>query len=349
MKDIDTHIEWIDIAKGIGIILVIAGHTFSMDIIYPVYAFHLPLFFLLSGLVNHESKISSDSSFLLKKVRTIIKPWAVIWCISLFVCLIVPQWRCNLSIKTMLYEFYTTNTNNVQNSSIWFLLCMFVMLCLYAIIRHIPPQKITSFCLLLAAIALLWAKQPIEYIFGTILHLPEGRMPFKIDSALIALVYFLVGTRNKERIVNHISKAKYNPILILSLVLITVLTTRLNGKSNLNAYTFGNNVLLYYPLAFFSIYTCMTVSQYISTSSSAWMKTVLNFYGTNSLLIFGFQSLYIRLYLLIFNNLQGSDMKLYCNNPMYHQIGSFLTVTFILSPLTVYVIQKLRKRGFTLL
>ena len=47
----DNRIEWIDIAKGIGIILVIAGHCFYLGYSYPLYAFHMSLFFLLSGLL----------------------------------------------------------------------------------------------------------------------------------------------------------------------------------------------------------------------------------------------------------------------------------------------------------
>lgn len=349
MKDTNNRIEWVDIAKGIGIMLVIAGHAFSMDIIYPVYAFHLPLFFFLSGLVNNESKITSDFILLFKKVHTILKPWAVFWCVSLFVCLIVPQWRNNLSGKTILYEFYTANTNNVQNSSIWFLLCMFVMMCLYALVRHIPRNKVSVTCMGLAAISILWIKQLIEYIFGTILHLPDGRMPFKMDSSFIALVFFCVATWNREWIIKRIRSTKYNPTLIFCFVLMTIAAACFNGTSNLNAYAFGNNVLLYYPIAFFGIFTCMIVSQKISTIQYPWLRSLLRFYGINSLLIFGFQSLYIRLYLLLFNYLQGFDMQLYCNNPMYHQVGSFLVVTFVLSPLTVYVILQLRKRGITIL
>lgn len=51
----------LDIAKGIGIILVVIGHTMSpimsgnvvMENVYKIlYVFHMPLFFLLSGLVS---------------------------------------------------------------------------------------------------------------------------------------------------------------------------------------------------------------------------------------------------------------------------------------------------------
>lgn len=48
-------IKDIDIAKGIGILLVIIGHSFPESYIQRLcYCFHMPLFFFISGLCyNH--------------------------------------------------------------------------------------------------------------------------------------------------------------------------------------------------------------------------------------------------------------------------------------------------------
>ncbi|MBO4408833.1 MAG: acyltransferase family protein [Clostridiales bacterium] len=60
-------IEWIDCARGIGMILVIVGHT--MSVLTPlqfysrltIYSFHMPLFFILSGLTLKPA--SDDKAF----------------------------------------------------------------------------------------------------------------------------------------------------------------------------------------------------------------------------------------------------------------------------------------------
>ena len=46
-------IAWIDAAKGIGILLVVLGHTFNIPVWLHnwIYSFHMPLFFLLAGLI----------------------------------------------------------------------------------------------------------------------------------------------------------------------------------------------------------------------------------------------------------------------------------------------------------
>lgn len=47
-------IEWIDRAKGIGIILVILGYSIFLEIFkILIYSFHMPLFFSYQGMYIH--------------------------------------------------------------------------------------------------------------------------------------------------------------------------------------------------------------------------------------------------------------------------------------------------------
>ncbi len=53
--DINGHTGWIDTVKGMGVWLVVLGH-FLYECSIPVlntaiYAFHMPMFFIISGLV----------------------------------------------------------------------------------------------------------------------------------------------------------------------------------------------------------------------------------------------------------------------------------------------------------
>lgn len=329
------YIEWIDIAKGIGILLVIAGHTICLKISSPLYAFHMPLFFLLSGLVYNNDKYSKASAFFPTKTKQILKPWAIMWTISLLVCLIIPEWKEALSFKEIIKEFYTTNSNNVQNSSLWYLLCLYVMFILYFFINKIKRSTKTLLLFSIIAIFLPLLKY-IEYgIDEYIISMPEKRLPFKLDTALVALVFFCIGSWYKNEIKNFIEKEKSWILLFLYIPFIYIIAY-LNGWTNLNSYDFGHIFLLFYPIAFLGIAIVLSWSYKISNSQLKWIRSILIFYGKNSLIIFGLQSLYIRLYLFFFNKVTGLDMVLYANNPWYHQIGSFVVVAFILSPLTVF-------------
>ena len=66
-------IEWLDIAKGIGIFLVVYAHARAPYNSY-IYNFHMPFFFLISGILY---KSGGDvKTYILKKVKTLYIPFA---------------------------------------------------------------------------------------------------------------------------------------------------------------------------------------------------------------------------------------------------------------------------------
>jgi fucose 4-O-acetylase-like acetyltransferase len=89
----DSRRSWIDIAKGIGILLVVYGHvaegvfkagipfdrTFFRAVDVAIYSFHMPLFFFLSGLFFFSSWENRGTRGLLaSKVNTLVYPY-VLW------------------------------------------------------------------------------------------------------------------------------------------------------------------------------------------------------------------------------------------------------------------------------
>ncbi len=87
--------DWQDRAKGIGIILVVFGHVMrgltsagimpddllNRDVDYTLYTFHMPLFFLLSGLNVEASLARGRSRFIKKRVWTLLWPY-VLWSLA---------------------------------------------------------------------------------------------------------------------------------------------------------------------------------------------------------------------------------------------------------------------------
>ncbi len=347
----DNRIEWIDIAKGIGIILVVAGHCFYLGYSYPIYAFHMPLFFFLSGLVYNDKKNTQFSSLLKSKARQILKPYVVFYICGLVVSLIVPLWRHLLISKTMLIELYTTNSNNINNSSIWYLICLFVTFLLMYPLHQLMKRFNDRWCLFfltIVAILSLKIKLFLQWLSPEHIYLIEDRLPFKLDSAIIAVLFMYLGFRYKKIIIEIVEKTNI-VWLILSLVLFAV-GSYLNGWCNINSLEFGKMPLLYYPTALLGIYATTSFCYLVSKSSFLFRtKNILLFYGINSLVIFGLQSLFIRLYLLVFNKFFHLQMVLYADNPIIHQVSSFLIVTFIISPLVVFTFKELRKWNINLL
>lgn len=57
MSEKGKRIAFVDIAKAIGLLLVIVGHTTSNPYVFAIiYSFHMPLFFVMSGITSKYSK-----------------------------------------------------------------------------------------------------------------------------------------------------------------------------------------------------------------------------------------------------------------------------------------------------
>jgi len=80
----------IDIARGIGMILVVAGHSRVNELFGGfaerwIYSFHMPLFFLLAGYCFNEAKYPSWFLYVKRKMMAIWWPFVML---SLFMAVV---------------------------------------------------------------------------------------------------------------------------------------------------------------------------------------------------------------------------------------------------------------------
>ena len=68
-------LQYIDIARGIGMICIILGHLGNSGLNRVVYTFHVPLFFILAGYFISEKK--SMGEFIRNRARSLLVPYAV--------------------------------------------------------------------------------------------------------------------------------------------------------------------------------------------------------------------------------------------------------------------------------
>lgn len=125
-----TRARYCDIAKAIAIICVVVGHIVDKDTICKtaVYSFHMPLFFLLSGMFIHTSKVTTNwisfLNFEAKKFRSLIVPY-FIWAF----------FYSSVNVHNFLligYGFWQSLGKAGSLTSLWFLPVLFLqLLCTY--------------------------------------------------------------------------------------------------------------------------------------------------------------------------------------------------------------------------
>lgn len=134
MKDMGDRIEYIDIAKGIGIVLVIVGHVVwggnypmkgAESLSNFIYSFHMPLFFIISGLCIKDSKRIAKP-VLKKMARAYLLPYAVWSVIYLAVFQLDSLLGHQTSLITLNNDLFDHAISDCGLAPLWFLLALFV-------------------------------------------------------------------------------------------------------------------------------------------------------------------------------------------------------------------------------
>jgi acyltransferase len=147
MQSERTH--WIDIARGIGIIFIIYAHMLgSKDPRYLFYAFHIPLFFFLSGVVYNPKKYGNFLTFLKKSIKGLLVPYFIFAFISFILWLVGLKTLNFFSpeiIKQFLSIFYANSNYGLMafNDVLWFLPALFVTRILFALIVNFSAKTKT--------------------------------------------------------------------------------------------------------------------------------------------------------------------------------------------------------------
>ncbi len=160
-----NRVQWIDICKGIGIILVIIGHSprdimrekfFLIDFIFNyIYLFHMPLFFILSGLSYRLFKYNKDNTlkekysmkqFIVSKFKSLFIPW-IMYTLLVFIAIFIlnqlpvfGELITNTSLKIEPFFYYIKESllmNNKYSFHLWFIYVLFIVQIIYNIVDNI--------------------------------------------------------------------------------------------------------------------------------------------------------------------------------------------------------------------
>ena len=183
-----SRLAWVDAARGIGIALVVLGHTVGGLIssgIAPaegglklvatwLYAFHMPLFFFLAGLFVLAPARASTGLFVDSKLRTVAWPYLV-W--SLIQTAVQISLGAAVNAPVGLEDLLQIPYAPIMQ--FWFLYALFVIHVLFALAIR---WGLAPLAILVVAIGL--------YIAGGVTPVPDWEVPHKVASHAI---YYAAG------------------------------------------------------------------------------------------------------------------------------------------------------------
>ncbi|MBR5066229.1 MAG: acyltransferase family protein [Lachnospiraceae bacterium] len=151
-------VKWVDVLRGIAMFFVIFGHAFvSKDnfIRTYIYSFHMPLFFLISGLTYKKSELKFKE-FFFKKCKNLLLPYLFIN-IFVFIVKLILQYSLGLYNVNLLKSpgsFFIGLGKDLPCIQSWFLISLFIVeILFYLIQRFAKNEKITVLSVVLLAAA----------------------------------------------------------------------------------------------------------------------------------------------------------------------------------------------------
>jgi acyltransferase len=201
-----TRLTWIDIAKAYGILLVVYGHVVERfaDVGYHaaflqfkfIYAFHIPLFFMLAGYVHHDHG-EDTRTFLKSRAASRLVPALVFNLFSLAIFLVVNPPTDKADLKQVVSNVLRFARGYPSyNWLMWFMVCLFTVELLHF---FVGKHATTAPRLIALAVGsyfigwvLLWQSTFISSATGI------ARNFWFINEALIAYPFFLAGILAKR-------------------------------------------------------------------------------------------------------------------------------------------------------
>ncbi|MDD2660852.1 MAG: acyltransferase family protein [Methylococcales bacterium] len=282
-----VRIRWIDQAKGIGILLVV-GHALAdkhifMSLYKLIYAFHMPLFFCLSGYV-WSSKVLTFSFYyaLEKNFKQLLVPY-LFFGLSCYFILLSSQCKPNKEITWQkliqpVFELLAGldarlscghMNSGLMNAPLWFFSCLFVTQMMYYIMaRYVKNDIMIIGCAIIISVI-----GHLYFYFGM------PRLPMHADVALQAILFFSIGVFCRNRgIIAERNIICFRFIVVSLLVFFVFYFSASSNESVALSGPYGS-IPLFYLAAMTGSWLVVIVARWVNSS-------LIGYLGFMSIVIF---------------------------------------------------------------
>ncbi|MFD0826997.1 acyltransferase family protein [Neobacillus sp. M.A.Huq-85] len=277
-ENIKNRLEYLDIAKGILIILVVLGHSPYANR-YVIYWFHMPAFFIISGLLYKKGRPVS----LFQNIKSLFIPYVSFSLINIASILWVSPIYNGLEGFKILVEKHLYS-GKVLGGVFWFIPVFFLTKIIFSFLSNRLNNKYLGL-----TIAILYTIAHLLSIYfipnNNHTRTPENMVfPWNIDVVPIALSYYFIGFY-----IQRFTYIFHNCKNVLLFALFCVFFLIINKLYGLNyqfdmKYSFYKNLMLDMFVPFIFTILILFISRIISKVSKEVPK-VLSKLGENSLFI----------------------------------------------------------------
>ena len=263
-------LSYIDIAKGITIMLMVIGHSsIPRPLSGWIWSFHMPLFFLVSGITTHWERKSGI--FVKEKSKGLLKPF---FFYSLINILLFPLWKGGLWGENILHIL----RYGWEGCALWFIPVLYLSL---LIVKAVPNGKAAQ-----AGAAIVFS------LVGILLCYYHINLPWTLSTVPMAAMYVLLG-----RIMSQWTKRVYgtnSSFHKMFLCMTICLSVQLPLSQFFHLDMAWNHILPFFPIliaSFAGCYFILTLSRILSSTRP--IRKILSAIGLHTLEILALSQCFI--------------------------------------------------------
>lgn len=316
----------LDILKGFGIFFVVFGHIVHIgEFRTYIWGFHMPLFFLISGLLYNNEKYKNNFILLFKsRFASLALPYVLFYIITFLYWVVIERHvrGGNLSVCSQIMGLFygTYNLNyNYFNGTLWFLPCLFSVEMLFWIISKVKKNAVR------VIIAFLL------YVIGVISKDYLSVLPFGICQAFIVMIYFTIGNviKNDLKFLYGRDISRLFVIIVIICLLISQIYLLPVTGADLAFLNF-KNYITYIPISLIGIAFYYLVSSLIRTCN------VMEFIGKNSLVIFCLQEPVYRAVIFLFSKVVNENCEMVRENLLLAITCTIVSILIIIPVILIF-------------
>ena len=297
-------IEWLDIAKGIGIFLVVYAHARAPYNSY-IYNFHMPFFFLISGILYKSQ--GNLKNYFIRKLQTLYLPF-VGWNLVFIIGKTLIRHE-DISWSNIFRVLLTLEKDGEFLGAIWFLGALFLVSVLYKIIDYYIVETPEKKYIVLGTF-FIWC------VIGF-----EITLPYMLSRTLICGFFYALGVFGKTYLLNL--KLDRNTSVYAVIFACTFLLIGHYNSANMGANEYKYKSLFVIGAvcaSFVTLFISKCISALCRSNILTYLKTGICFIGKNSIDIVIWQFVAFRVVIavqLMLNHI--SLTKLLDYYPMYSE------------------------------
>lgn len=220
-------IDYIDIFRGLGIILMVMGHIgFGYHFDYFIHAFHMPMFFFVSGFL-YKSKNITFKKFALKKAKSLLIPYFMFGIFHYTIWILLN----GFSVRPLFHLLFINTEELPIAGALWFLTALFFADLIYFLIDKYISNYVVRWILII-----------VISLTGTLVNkVMHITLPYALSAAMVGTGLMHIGYQIKlhknRKIIMKLLDMKFFCWIILSIL--TVILIFVNGYVNMRTENYA--------------------------------------------------------------------------------------------------------------